>query len=155
MKTRTLVSIFILVLAVLISAGSCATNKKTYVSSDYVLKELTGTWYNEEYENPTLTAWPKLIVHSDGSFEIFKEYAETTAPSRTIGKYISINEAWTDPKGNIWYQVKCKVDWTAQTLYETGNISNAGEVFELVWSSIEFPAEIDSENLNYNIYYRQ
>ena len=155
MKTRKLVTILIFILAVLITAGSCATNKKTYVSSDYVLKELTGTWYNEEYENPTLMAWPKLIVHSDGSFEIFKEYAETTAPSRTIGKYISINEAWTDSKGNIWYPAKCKVDWTAQLLYEIGKICNAGEVLELVWSSIEFPAEIDSENLNYRIRYRQ
>ena len=154
MKTRMFVSIFILVLAVLIIAGSCATGKKTYVSSDYVLKELTGTWYNEEYENPSAAFFPKLIVHSDGSFEFFKEYAETTESSHYNGEYISINEAWTDSKGNIWYQSKVKISWSSQSVYQIDKISNAGEVLELVWSTIEFPAEIDSENPNYSIYYR-
>ncbi len=155
MKTRMFVSILIFVLAILIVAVSCATGKKTYVSSDYVLKELTGTWYNEEYEDPSSIAFPMLVIHSDGSFEISKEYSETTAPSRNIGKYISINEAWTDSKGNIWYQAKFKADWTTQPWYEIGRISNEGEVWELVLSSTDFPPEIDSENLNYRIRYRQ
>ncbi len=156
MKTRTFVSIFVLVVAVLIIVGSCATKKKTYISSDYVFKELSGIWYNEEYENPAITAWPKYIVRSDGSFEELKEFVGSSVPNRRPGKYISITEAWTDAKGNIWYQAKAKMDWMDQQFYyEIGKISNAGEVFESVWSYIDFPSEIDSENLLYEIYYRQ
>ncbi len=47
MKTKTLVSILILVLAVLIIAGSCATGKKAYVAKED--EELFGTWINPDY----------------------------------------------------------------------------------------------------------
>ena len=45
MKTRRLVSILILVMAVLFIAGSCATGKK----AEKGVNELYGTWENEEY----------------------------------------------------------------------------------------------------------
>jgi hypothetical protein len=156
MKTRALILILILILTVLIFSESCATSKKAYVSSEYVLKELTGTWYNEEYENPTITAWPKYIVRSDGSFEECKEFSGSTEPNCRPGKYISIDKAWTDLKGNIWYEAKYKFDWMDQEFcYEIGKISNEGKVVESVWSFIELPTEVDSENINYEIYYRQ
>jgi hypothetical protein len=145
----------ILVLAVLIITGSCATRKKSYVSVDEVFNELTGTWYNEEYENPTLEARPKVIVHSGGSYDLYKEYAETTAPSHNTGRFVVIKEAWTDLKGNIWYQARIAEDWTDQLLFETGKISDSGNVWEYVWSSTDFPDKIDSENPNNRIYYRQ
>ena len=61
MKTKKVTLFCILCLTVLIILGSCATKKKTYVSSDYVLQELSGTWENEEYENT-------LHVLKDGGY---------------------------------------------------------------------------------------
>jgi hypothetical protein len=48
MKTRTLVSILILVLAVLIIAGSCATMKKEISETDF-FEAYSGTWINTDY----------------------------------------------------------------------------------------------------------
>jgi hypothetical protein len=41
---------------------------------------------------------------------------------------VSIKEAWTDSRGNIWYQARLNVDWTAQVLYELGKISDSGDL---------------------------
>ena len=104
MNTRTLLSILILVLAVLIIAGSCETSKKTYLSSEYVLKELIGTWYNEEYEDPSKDPTPKVVINANGSFDFFKEYAETTMITHKEIELIEFNDQWTDTKGNVWYK---------------------------------------------------
>jgi hypothetical protein len=155
MKTRTSVLIVILVLAVLIVADSCATGKKSYVTKDDVFNELSGTWYNEEYEKPTKDAMPKVIVHSDGSFDEYKEFAETTAPRHNTGQSVSIKEAWTDSKGNTWYQARFIISWANQELFETGKVSDSGNVWESVYSSVDYPAGVNSEHFNYEIHYRQ
>jgi len=153
MKARALVSIVILVLAVLIIAGSCATNRKTYVSSDYVLKELTGTWYNEEYENSPHKS--KVIVNPDGTKEAYKKWVDTTRITHVEAKLIEFYEKWTDTKGDVWYQAQYLVEAWNWTMYELGKINNTGKVWESVYSIDEYPNEIDPENANYKIYYRQ
>jgi hypothetical protein len=154
MKTRQFILILILILAVLITVGSCATSKKSYISEDNLINELTGIWYNEEYEPPTVEKWPQVTVHSDGSFEFYKEYAELTTPARVSGHFISIKEAWTDSKGNIWYQAKAYDAGKGTTFYEIGKISDTGKVWESVLSHFEYPDKLDSESLNYYIRYR-
>ena len=155
MKTRRLVSILIVVLAVLIIAGSCATSKKVYISEDNLYAELTGIWNNEEYERPTVENMPQVTVHSDGSFEEYKEFPEMTTPTRKSGRFITIKEAWTDSKGNTWYQAQTFEDAEDQMFYEIGKISDSGNVWEAVWSTFDYPDEIDSEHFNYSIRYRQ
>jgi hypothetical protein len=153
MKSRTFVSILILVLAVLIIAGSCATGKRTYVSSEYALNELTGTWYNEEYEDQD---WdPTVIINPDGTFEFYKTWVETSKPSLTEVELIEFNYQWTDTKGNVWYKAQFFIETWNYTYFELGKISNSGTVWELVWSNGEYPKEIDTESLNYRVRYRQ
>ena len=48
MKTRSLVAILILVLAVLIIAGSCTTRRKAISDEDF-MEALSGTWVNTDY----------------------------------------------------------------------------------------------------------
>ena len=155
MKARVLISILVFVLAVLSIAGSCATSKKSYISADNILKQLTGTWNNEEYEPPEVEIMPQVTVHSDGSYELYKEYAVLTTPAILPGQFISIKEAWTDSKGNIWYQAKAYDIANDITFYEIGKISDAGKVWETVFSNFEYPDKLDSKSLNYRIRYRQ
>ena len=81
MKSRMLISILILVLAVLIAVGSCATSKKSYISEDNLYKELTGIWNNEEYEPARVQKMPQVTVHSDGSLQLYKEHPVLTTPT--------------------------------------------------------------------------
>ena len=48
MKTRMFVSVLILVLAVLIIAGSCATRRKAISDEDF-MEAWSGTWINTDY----------------------------------------------------------------------------------------------------------
>ena len=155
MKTRTLLTISILVLVVLVIAGSCATSKKTHVSSDYVLNELVGTWYNEEYEDPSIEPAPKVVINTDGTLDFFKEFAETSMISHTEAELIEFNDQWTDTKGNVWYKAQFFVETWNYTYYELGKISDEGQIWALVWSNTEYPNKIDTESPNYRIYYRK
>jgi hypothetical protein len=155
MKTKAFVSILFLVFAVMVIAGSCATGKKTYISEENLYKELAGTWINEEYEPTTVQKSPQVTVYSDGSYETYKMHSEMTAPLQSFGHYISIKKAWIDSKGKIWYQGKGYFKSTKQTFYDIGKISDSGKVWEYVYSTVDYPDEMDSENFNYRIYYRQ
>ena len=48
MKTRMYVAIFVFMIAVLIIAGSCATQKQAYIPKTN--EELYGTWVNTDYD---------------------------------------------------------------------------------------------------------
>ena len=63
MKTRNLVSILILVLAVMVIAGSCATMKSP---DKMVYERFCGTWVNTEYEGKEYPA-VKEIYNPDGT----------------------------------------------------------------------------------------
>ena len=66
MKTRMLVSILIIILAVLIIAGSCATRRKAISDEDF-MEAWSGTWINTDYgekRNPQ-----KKVYYSDGRWE--------------------------------------------------------------------------------------
>jgi hypothetical protein len=66
------VSILILVLAVLIIAESCATDKMAYISEEYAIY---GIWINPDYNS---TAWAgKIEFHPNGKFEAYCEDTST------------------------------------------------------------------------------
>jgi hypothetical protein len=141
MKTRTFVSILILVLAVLIVVGSCATGKKAQMSEEDLIKKLRGTWVNEDY-NGVMAQWPaKCVVMSDGTYDAFAESSDTDRMG--YGEYKAIVDTWTDPEGNFFYKATFKEHWTTTVLYQLGMISNSGTEWEFVFSGIDFPPEID------------
>jgi hypothetical protein len=151
MKTRTLVSILILVLAVLVIAGGCATGKKAQREKELFTK-LNGTWVNEEYD--TWQGWSsKLVIKSDGTYETFGESSDSDRSG--YGEYEAIVDTWTDPEGNFFYKATLKSHMTISVLYEIGKINSSRAEWETVWSGLDFPPEIDSSHSNYLIYYRQ
>ena len=154
MKIKKLIIIATSILAFIVLIAGCATSKKAYVSGDYVLGALNGTWINEEYNDPSHCMAPKVIVSPDGTYGCYKQFPGVDNVTHNAGEFVKMEDTWTDTDGNIWYKARLKEDWTNDLLYELGKISSTGKVWEFVWSSIDYPAEIDSANLNYRILYR-
>ena len=98
MKTRTYVSILILVLAVLIVVGSCAASRKTTVESDTIHSTLTGTCINHKYDD-TLNLPAKTVFNSDGSYDLFENVDDTR--KSWWGQY-TIFESWIDSTKSVW-----------------------------------------------------
>jgi hypothetical protein len=156
MKTRTLVSALILVLAILIVAGSCATGKKAYVAK--IDEELYGIWVNLDYDEHQYPA--KFIFKSDGTYE---GYAKSDSTHYYYyGEYI-ITDKWIDTEGCIWYKYfyKTLIYYAGiedkDPLYYLSKIDLSSNSLETVRSGIDYPIELSPDALlyTYNIYYRQ
>ena len=98
MKTRTLVSILILIVAVPIMAGSCATRRKAISEEDF-FEAWSGTWINTDYGGGN--TGQKIINHPDGTREIFGMLT-----SKIVGRKekCTVLYQWLDSKGTIWYR---------------------------------------------------
>jgi len=151
MKARTYVSIMILVLAVLIVVGSCATDKMAYISKDY---EIYGTWINPDAKPIVQKA--KIVIHPNGKMEL---YPTITSASFGHNEFVITNK-WIDSKGNIWYTLI--FDWgelyqqdTFDPDYVLCKISDSGKTLELSWTNTDYLKEIDPNYTDYHILYRQ
>ena len=153
MKSRALVSILILVLAVLIITGSCATKRKVISEEDF-FEVWSGTWINTDYGGGSLPQ--KRINHPDGTEESFGQLTSTMAG----GKYkITILDQWLDSKGTIWYRGQWESFPPLRSKgYEMGKISDSGNTWEYIWASEDYPIEEWEPyrfEYNYRIRYRQ
>ncbi len=148
MKTRTLVLILILVSAVLIIAGSCATEKMTYISKEF---EIYGTWVNPDYNNTD--RWSKIVFYPDG---IDHCYMEDTSTVVGLKEEFVITNKWIDSKGNYFYTMRFSPETDPYWVFCLLKISNSGRTLEWDWSFDDYPKEIDPEISGvYSIYYRQ
>ena len=152
MKTRTLISILILVLAVLIIAGSCATRRKAISDEDF-MEAWSGTWINTDYGGKMAQ---KIIIHSDGTVEGFGRLTSTIAYFKNK---FTILDQWLDSKGTIWYRghMESLPPYSSKG-YEMGKISDSGNTWEFLWASEDYPIEEwepDRFEYTYRIYYRQ
>ena len=161
MKTRTLVSILILVLAVLIVIGSCATGKKI-ISVDDAMKQFEGVYVNTEYSGEGRTNPQKKVITSDGRIE---DWALATNTNPSVKGEYKRAESWTDAKGNTY----CTVDtrWYIQDVRtkELWKLDKSGKILEVNYKVTvrgEYPKKIDPNpepnvipTLRYCIWYRQ
>jgi hypothetical protein len=143
MKTRTLISISTLVLAVLIVIGSCATTKKA-ISKQEAMDALCHTWTKPA----GTTGTDKDVYKRDGTFEWSYE-VDSTEPS--IKGNFKIEEAWSDREGNIW--IFAWFDYWGGFKYLC-KISNSGTVMEMKKYYGDIPPDIEEMTFPY-IYYRQ
>jgi hypothetical protein len=148
MKTRTFVSILILVLAALIIAGSCATRKKA-VSPEDASAIRSGKWINESYRDAEMT-----VFYSDGRYELYY----TTQGKKLFESGISqIYESWRDSEGVLWYRAHYQ-DSSNNEGYILGKISNSDNTLEFIFTIDDLIIEewkIGKVGYNYAIYYRQ
>jgi hypothetical protein len=145
MKTRTLI-LAVLIMAVLIITGSCATGKKAVKAP---IESVYGTWVNQDYN--TVTAYAKFNIRPDGIIE--RTTHTEIEYSKSLEATFTIIESWMDSDGNKYY----KVEYVRgiDTWYELWRINETDSVWEFVLSQVEYPSEIDPNHFNYRIYYRQ
>jgi hypothetical protein len=153
MKTRTLALILILILAVLIIAGSCATTSNP---DKMVLERFCGTWANQGYEttpDEPMKPQAKYIINQDGTF-VWYQYLVQTGPTG-VGTY-TVEKRWKDAVGNNLYHVKVYEVIAEVTQYELWKIDKYASVWERNMSSIDYPDAIDPTDKQsyYRIYYR-
>jgi hypothetical protein len=156
MKTKMLISTLILILAVLIIAGSCATKKEVVKKKEFYFpkynEELYGTWINKEYDSAEYPG--KFRIYLWGYFETFHPFdSEKTQEKGTF----TIVKKWTDQEGNIWYNTYVQYSGSTRLYYNLEKISNNGNTWEYVTTTVDFPTESDMhpEFQLYHIYYRQ
>ena len=161
MKTRTLVSILILVLAVMVIAGSCATTKKA-ISEEDAMKEFEGVYVNTEYSGEGYDNPQKCVLTSDGRWENWA-LATNTSPSWT-GEY-KVAESWMDTEGNIYCTVDARLFITNDRKKELWKLDKSGKILEINYIYTirgKYPSKIDPDpdptitpTLYYCIWYRQ
>ncbi len=148
MKTRTFVSILILVLVMMIVAGSCATRKKAVSTEDAAVIR-SGKWINESYISEQMT-----IFYSDGRYEVYDDLQQQKL--HNTGKS-DIYESWRDSEGVLWYRAHYK-NSVKNEGYILGKISNSDNTLEFIFTTNDLIIEewkIGKVGYNYVIYYRQ
>ena len=147
MKTRMLISIIILVLAVLIIAGSCATRKKA-LSIEEASEIRSGIWVNELYTGPLVVRYP------DGRYE---EYYDLQQERLAVSGTSKIYESWRDSEGVLWYKAQYQ-DSVGREGYELVKISNSDNTLENIITTNNLMIEewkIGKVGYDYAIWYRQ
>lgn len=113
-------------------------------------EEIYGTWINPDYDRINMSA--RIINKPDGTVE---SYSTLFLPVPICTGARTIINKWTDSVGNIWYK-SIEKSIGCGAYYELHRISNSGKTWEHAYSSIDYPAEIDPDDVtaNYRIYYR-
>jgi hypothetical protein len=154
MKTKTLLSIPFLFMAVLTLAGSSATNPQVATEEEFY-KHWVGTWINTD--NPIDPYRPqKIVCHANGTIDI---HGAPNVP-KSYTHIITLIESWKDSEGNIWYRGTHKSE-SGTTFSEYGKISTLNNTYELIRTYTDNGdapiKEWDPDNPEYMylIYYRQ
>ncbi len=139
MKTRTLISVLILIMAVFVLLAGGSKKEEYY-----------GTWVNTDYNTTYHNA--KVIHNHDGTLIKYMSTSDTE-PYKTAT--FTIEDKWTDSEGNIWYKILYTETEQIISNFELAKISDNGTTLELDFYIIDYPTEIDPNDGEYRIYYRQ
>jgi hypothetical protein len=163
-KNSRFLSIMILILVVLIIAGSCATGKRI-ISTNRAMRQFEGAYVNTEYSGYVELYPQKRVIYQDGRMEV---YDKATNKSPFYHNEYTIDESWTDSAGTVYSTVT--VEWTpgGNTTLELWKLDKRKNTFEVNINfyslyedvSREYPTRIDPDldsfpNALYSIWYRQ
>jgi hypothetical protein len=147
MKARMFISILILVLGILIIAGSCATRKKA-ISIEDAAEIRSGIWVNELSPDALIVRYP------DGRYEVYYDLQQERLALSGTSK---IYESWRDSEGVLWYRAQYQ-DSVGREGYELVKISNSDNTSERITTTNNLMIEewkIGKVGYNYGIWYRQ
>ncbi len=107
---------------------------------------LYGTWVNPEYNK---MGRAKFVMQPDS---VMLSYIRDTDTKHAAGLRFHIVESWEDSNGDVWYKFTLEhTSWE----YFLVRIGDSGKIYEEIIAPTEFATEIDPDNRNYRIYYRQ
>jgi hypothetical protein len=132
---------------IVIFAANVISGKWAYFAKDD--EKFYGTWVNTDYAGSSISQ--KIIYKADGTFEIFRT-ADSKEPNGR-GRYL-ITGKWNDSEGNIIYKSHWVGDWSEEA-YQLTRISNSGNTFESALAYVEYPTNIDLNNIWYRKYTRK
>jgi hypothetical protein len=144
MKIANTVFVGVLAFGILLILSNCTTTTTPLPVDN--LDELVGTWVNESY---TVRA-QKIVIEPDG---VYVAYDKVEYLSYIGTGILELVEKWEDSKGNIY--CKLRFDRNGVWVYELDKINKSGTVLEFVQSYNDYPTEIDPNDLEYCVYYRQ
>ena len=144
MKIRTLISILILVLAVQMVIGSCATQKNATereIFKPINNNELVDVWVNTDYSGGMMDRQKTVVI----SYGYFKAFSSVDSKDPVETGTLFVVDKWTDSDGNIWYKAIWRERWSGNAFYyELDKISDDGNTWEWMYSRAEdFPSESD------------
>jgi hypothetical protein len=124
---------------------------------NYVLnenEEIYGTWVNPDYPKINAKSWfpQKIIIKPSGKYEIYNSKLDLVPASISTFTFSAKRK---DSEGNVWYRMIWKFKGAGDPRYEIGKINRLGQTWEFINSWDDYPTEIDPNNPEYHIYYRQ
>jgi len=140
MKTRTLVLVIVLLVAVPLS----------FADDKISIDDIYGTWINADYNEKALMA--KVTINPDNTSQWYRTLTDTD-PDYSAN--ITFTDSWYDNDGNLW--IKFTTVWThkGNTSYWLSKCSDSGIVWEKVSSGIDYPEELSPIAGTHSILYRQ
>jgi hypothetical protein len=164
MKVRTLLSILILIVVLLIASDGFARRKKVVPIEEAII-QLEGVYTNTEYSGYDLYHMQKCVIRADG---IFEKHSKANIDSFSMKAEYEIVESWYDSRGHLCCTANAK--WLDLTTLELWKLNIEQKVFESTYkifflgekSDDEYPKKMipnpDSDSnpkLYYVKYYRQ
>jgi|WetSurSiteA1Bulk_404760.scaffolds.fasta_scaffold75777_2 hypothetical protein len=157
MKRKMLVYGVVFLVVVLIGACSFSNENEKY--GFYVPKpneEIYGTWVNKEYSGTIQAQYQKWVFRFWGYAEQYNKIADTVSAFQNT---FFLVDKWTDSGANICYKVYVQEGSYKYGWFALIKISKGGTVFEYIDAAypLMWPTEADlnPDNPNYRIYYRQ
>ena len=155
MKSKMLVCVLIFIVVVLSSVRSFADDKEKY--GFYVPKpneEIYGTWVNKDYSSIVRRRPQKIVIHFWGYWEDYNKVTDATSIQRGT---LTLVDKWINSEGNICYKAYWRSGESKYGDFMLHKISNSSSVIEYIYNSYMWPteAELNPDNPNYRIYYRQ
>ncbi len=127
-----------------------AGSAKKEIPADKTMAAFSQTWINPDY-HPEVW-FQKQTVNSDGHINMYRK-VDSSPESPAFRSTFTIDEAWTDPDGNIWFKATDKN--MNGTIFSLNRISKSGSVLESITSYGDLPDDIDPDSGKYMVYYRQ
>ena len=169
MKTKTSVSILIIIFATLIIFESCATNKQAVKHTVYEIDVLHGTWVNPDYQMKFTDTGVPIYFGTISILNMSDEEGMEDAPLKqmnifenktTMPYFVDCIGKWPDENGAINYKLKITytdLDKGLIVLFSGLLRQSPDKTFiEFNLSSgEEYPTQINKSGDLYHIYYRQ
>ena len=105
--------------------------------------EICCTWFNLKHIKGNFPQ--KIMFHYDGTFATYNKFESINAITRGTFQII---KKWSDPNGNIWYQIIMN-DHRKEKKFKLASISQNGRALEFVCNSEKFPQKIDTQENSY------